>query len=614
MGIVNKRDPDPTWGETANHAASEAGEFAKEAANQVGELAKTGANAATDVAREVWEQSKAEVADIKDQAKVAWDEAKQALDPAEIKKYSTTVVNDVKKEAISSYEDLKKETEQTYDEFKTAVKDGIKQVKEQTNQLKKQAQQSIKDIKKTINNFNGKASAKKISNGFSKFIKEDLADILGIKDNNTGEPLVRQIANSLIDMGKDALWSAFEKNFEAAPAKEPIRWATPTHKMFVEIDGLKLYDKSGCIIHYQEIADFISNDFTLRVLDVEVPYSVVQKVLHAKKVSKGDMNYLYEINLACLPVTYDTFPDVPIETGVFYGLLKTNDAARHIVESTSKTNQNVKENDVEKKFKFTFFLYKEDEIDFQASSLINYMLKDPTPSELILKAFTDANPGFKILMSKIENDNPMGPLLIPHFSFTQVLELINKEVGLYKQGYMTFMESGIFYLLNKDNPENINVNFSKFQTKLWLFIDRHKDGVSYPSFIQKKNPMVFEASVSAKDVKIELQNTSIKTENVVYVGPDGSRYEHNSDMGRTTTVRRKLTNVNPLVQDPNLVMEVISFTLDGFPVRKLTPLSTVHIVDSSGQPRVYRFMYKGIEIHSHQKTTTILKAFRLVSK
>ena len=77
---------------------------------------------------------------------------------------------------------------------------------------------------------------------------------------------------------------------------------------------------------------------------------------------------------------------------------------------------------------------------------------------------------------------------------------------------------------------------------------------------------------------------------------------------------RKITAVNPLKKDNTMAMEVISFSVQGFPIRKITPLTTVIMTDSSGQPRTYRVSYKEIAIESHAGSSVFIKAFRRIKK
>ena len=60
--------------------------------------------------------------------------------------------------------------------------------------------------------------------------------------------------------------------------------------------------------------------------------------------------------------------------------------------------------------------------------MINYVLDNPKPMEIISRSYELANPKGKILISQLENDVDMGKIVIPHMSFLDLVKFIDKEI------------------------------------------------------------------------------------------------------------------------------------------------------------------------------------------
>ena len=523
------------------------------------------------------------------------------------------IITDVKSSIKAEKEALEKAAVDSYENYKKQFNDGVKNLKNEAERIKdnwkkeaENAKDSLMKVKKDLESLDWKKLGESVQNGFVKFVKTNLKDTLDIDVDNTGVPIVRQIYNAA---GK-AIINAINKNFPAPPAKH---WAVPTHGLFAQIGDVNMYDKTGCILEYTEICDYINNMFPVRMLVVEAPINVVQKILSSKKKEINGQKYAYDMLLSCRPLTDDVFPQIPIFCGNFVAILKDNDNIVNISEVISK-NTNLQQNDLisAQKVKLTFYITTEKEIEFQASPMINYVLDNPKPMEIISRSYELANPKGKILISQLENDVDMGKIVIPHMSFLDLVKFIDKEIGLYNTKYMEFYENGLYYLLNTNNIDKIGVSCPPKESKIELFINRHKDGRSYPKFIQyrKADNNTYQVSVDVSEVSVEIQNDSVWNDNTLFIKPQGYRNYYNNPMSHHTHTIRKITGAAPLKKDNTKAVEIITFDMIGFPINNVSPLSRVFTLDSSDKARIYRVCYKEIVISSHTSTKTRIKAFR----
>lgn len=530
-----------------------------------------------------------------------------------IPKVTSNILTDVKSQIESEKENLNRIAKDTYENYKNQYNEGVKKIQNDYNKAKENwkkeadnAKESLLKIKKDLSELDWKKLGENVQNGFVKFVKTNLKDTLDIDVDNTGVPVVRQI----FDKVKGALVNAINKNF---PKPVDKYWATPVHGLFAQIGEINIYDKTGCILEYTEICDYIENMFPVRMLTAEVPITIAQKILSSKKKEINGQKYAYDMGLSCRVLTDDVFPQIPIQVGNYVAILKDNDNIAHINEILKK-NTNLQQNDLisSQKVNMVFYLYKENELEFQASPMINYVLDNPKPLEIITKSYELAHPKGKILMSQLENDVDMGKIVIPHMSFLDLIKFLDSEVGLFKTKYMEFYENGIYHLLNTDDIDNINVSMPKMESSIELFISRMKDGRIYPNFIQfrKSDNNTYQASVSVDNVKIETQNSSVWNDNTLFIKPQGYRHYYNNPMSRHTNTIRKITGVAPLKKDNTKAIETITFDLIGFPIHLITPLSRVYALDSADKLRKYRVCYKEIVISSHNITKTRIKAFR----
>lgn len=547
-----------------------------------------------------------------------WDETRNNINAAwkDIPKQTNNFICDVKGQINREVENKKKMIENTYNDYRKQYDEGIKKAKQEWKKSKEKwkdeydnAKKSLESVKKAFENGDWKQIGNKLTNGFVGFMKQDLKDTLNIDIDNKGVPIVRQIANAAIGIVKNA----FEKNW-GGYKKQNVYWATGMHGLMAIIGKNTMYDKTGCILTYTEIDDYISNMFPIRMLEIEVPVTSVTKIIKSKKREINGQKYAYDMILSCRVATDDVFPQIPINVGKYIAILKDNDNIININDEI-KTDSNIKQNDLisAQKVKLIFYLYTEQELQFQVSPMINYVLDNPKPLEIIMKSFELTNPNIKILYSELENDVDMGKIVIPHMSFTDLIKFLDDEVGLYNTNYTEFYENGVYMLLNTNNPDKINVAYKPFQSKIELFIDRHKSAFTYPRYILKKEN-TYQASCDINDVKIEVRNDFTYNDSTLYIRPEGYRNYYDNPMSRKTNVVRKLTNVSTLKKDNTKQIETLTFDLNGFPINNITPLTNVFILDAAGNMRVYRVCYKEIVVNAFESTKTRIKAFRRVEK
>lgn len=436
-----------------------------------------------------------------------------------------------------------------------------------------------------------------IFDGFSKFMKENMSDTLKTYGSDILKSL--SIGNILNDI--------------AGNKKSSIPYeALGTHRVTVDINGIKLFHRMGAVSSYSEICDYENSMFPIRVLTCHIPIYLAQKIIKSRKKDINGVGYIFDIGLLALPVTSDIFQKQPIEGGHFVGILKNNESLYDIKDEV-KIDDSTKYI-TDKKMKLVWYLYRQDELDFQTGDKINFMLTNPKPSEIIMKSYEAIHPKGKLLMSVLENDVNMGQYLIPHLSFNDVVKRLELEVGLYKTSYMMFYENRILMILNTDNYDNINAKIKGMSNVIELFINRRPDMNKVPYFVQQRSKDVIRYGVQVGDVEIEVKNSSAFNDGYVYITPSGKRYDHINPLGRDTHTVKKVTEVKPLRKSNNNAYEYITFKVDGGSIVGVSPLTIINTVDASGNLRTYRVCRKEIHVTDINSTVMSITGFRQIIK
>lgn len=377
------------------------------------------------------------------------------------------------------------------------------------------------------------------------------------------------------------------------------------HILNVDIGGIQFTQASGCKIKYKELNDYKNLDFPIRSLEMSIPVGLAVKLNRLKGEVIPNFPKALATYVQVIPAIKDKFQEKPIESGSYIGILQDNEIKVKVEDAlNSKKHTSAGTTTIKMQ------LYKSGEIHYQSKSGINFNMPNPTPSQIIQYAFKRSFTNYKLCMSKIENDKPLGRFIVPFSGFTDLIKHIDDEVNLYSTKYYTCVDGDTFYLLNSDN--NPNVNNPKLTTNLSVLVVREGSNKVYPGIIAKLGKTDYKITIGSDHVQTKVQSSSSYRSNKIYVTPSGKYIKQTFPMSRNQDVVFKNTETIPGKKLDNTVYEDITIKCKGLPIQKFSPISNIITTDSNGNMRVYRFIYKEITMESGGETDVIIKGTRLI--
>lgn len=381
------------------------------------------------------------------------------------------------------------------------------------------------------------------------------------------------------------------------------------YTMTVDINGFKYNHENGTRISYQEVGDYWNNSYPVRILQIEVPFTDVQSIVHSEKKLVNNRE-MYDINVMVNPLDGSGFQNKPFVDGMFKAILRDGDFDDSFDDALDgETGGRMASRELgTMQVPMTFYLYKPEELKYSQKE-INFVMNNPTLSQAWLTGFSAANPGMKVVASKFDHNPGMGMMVIPPTGYPDYLEYLEDEVGFFKTGYMDYIEHGIYFFLNKDN--NFNCSCPNLEYKVTLTVGRSvTDRVD--QYIRKLDEHNYELTVGAKDMKITVSNGKSFGKKIKYVTPSGRANMTDRGLSRNCDVVYKTTDVPHIVQLENPIYEFIEINLNNNSVNFITPLTRFAMQDSTGRPRIYRVCGKQTMIQAGQYSSTKLKGFRLL--
>lgn len=396
---------------------------------------------------------------------------------------------------------------------------------------------------------------------------------------------------------------------ETNVTRTPNPQSTNKTEIKLDINGIKFDSKiNGTSIKYTEICDYWNRDFPIRVLEIACPVELTFRILNMK-VEECNGKPMYDINILSKPIMDRGVQIKTLNDGKFKAVLRQNDNENDFKDAFDARSRLYEHEQGGIKTELTFFLYREEELRFNMGGNINFITPNSTLSSLYLLGFTKGNPGLKTCVSKFDHNPSTGLFVVPPASFTDYVDLLDKEFGYFKTERMSFVEHNIFFLLNRDN--DIRVSYPKLEYKLNILIPKSpKDRVD--RFVKRLDERNFEISVEKNAVKIYRDSKSNFSNSIKYSYPNGKSELQDLGVGRNFDTVIKLTNVKPVDKLKNSEYEICELELQDSGLNFLTPLSTFSVMDAMGRRRIYRVCYKESRILSGVSNTMKLKGFRLL--
>lgn len=385
--------------------------------------------------------------------------------------------------------------------------------------------------------------------------------------------------------------------------------AVNRYTMTVDINGFKYSHETGVKMSYQEIADYWSNKYPVRILTIDVPFVDIQGIVHSKKTVVNNRE-MYDINIMVKPLDNASFQNKPFVDGMFKAILRDGDFDNDFTDSINAEDGGrmaSREQGV-MMVPMVFYLYKMEELKYSQVE-INLVINNPTLSQAWLSGFSLANPNLKTVVSKFDHNPNMGILVIPPTGYPDYLSYLEDEVGFYDTDYMDFVEHGVYFLLNKKNK--VNCSAPDLEYKLVFTVGRSVvDRVD--QYVRKLDEKNYELSVGAKDMKITISNNKSFGQSIKYIPPSGAGNLSDRGLSRNYDVVYKTTEIPHIKRLENPIYEFIEINMNNNSVNFITPLTVFTIQDSTGRPRIYRVCGKYTTIQAGQYSSTKIKGFRLL--
>lgn len=392
---------------------------------------------------------------------------------------------------------------------------------------------------------------------------------------------------------------------------EQKKQATNKTSIKIDINGVKLSTEEKSVrIRFREISDYWNRDFPVRILEVDAPLTETFKLLNMKCNSYNGRR-MYDINVLSLPTQTTGSQFKTMGDGQYKAVMRDNDSSNLFSEVYDMESRVYEREQGEMRNKLIFYLYRENELRFNMDGAINFVSENPSLSNLCLMGVTLSNPKSLICMSRLDHNPSTGMFIMSPINFTDYIDLLDKEFGLYKTKYMSFVEHNIYFLLNRDN--NINLMNKDLSYSITFDVARGADSQTV-RYLRKLDDKNYQISVEASRVKIYRDSNVTFTNSLKYIYPNGTCDLDDIGLSRNYDTIIKLTNVTPIRRLKSPEYEICEVELIDVSLNFLTPVSTFSITDAMGKRRMYRICYKETDIVSNYSNRLKIKGFRLIEE
>lgn len=383
-----------------------------------------------------------------------------------------------------------------------------------------------------------------------------------------------------------------------------------TYEIYTEISTLSFSSPTSRIT-YHEYHDYLKNNFPIRRLTISMTATKLITLRNSTKIEVNGFGEMYNITLNVKPIG-DGSQHKPFSDGTFYGQLQDNNATLRL-DDGNDTDSALLAGTVKNETTVTFILYREDELTFSTSNDLNTVYTNPTLSQVFINSLVRTNPDLKCVISDFEHDPSIGTFVVSPMCFTDVVKLLEREVGFYDTNYLMYIEDSILYFLNTSNV--INCENDKLETSLIIYSDTGDGSKDQKkSGILKNSETSYSLSIPEVNKRIEKVNNDTFKNTICYITPSGNRFVHENALSRNIVTVNKQTEVEPIRKQNNINYEKMTVTIPNNAIAILTPMSRIATYNDLKQVVVYRLYKKEIEVTSKSSATMLLEGMRILDK
>lgn len=232
---------------------------------------------------------------------------------------------------------------------------------------------------------------------------------------------------------------------------------------------------------------------------------------------------------------------------------------------------------------------------------------------MFINSFVRTNPDLKCIISDFEHDPSIGTFVVSPMCFTDVVKLLEREVGFYETNYLMYIEDGVMYFLNTSNL--LNCENDKLETSLIIYSDTGDASNSQKKIgILKNSETSYSVSIPEVNKRVEKVNNDTFKNTICYITPTGKRFVHENGLSRNMVTINKQTEVEPIKKDPNIQYEKVSISIDNNAISILTPMSKIATYNDLNALVIYRLYKKEISVVSSANATMYLEGMRILDK
>lgn len=313
------------------------------------------------------------------------------------------------------------------------------------------------------------------------------------------------------------------------------------HYVLVEIDKQKF--NPTAFKHYWELHDFIDTNTPTRVITMrftmrEAKQLNLEKGIHDISIQRR-YGYPYTQNAYRFHMDggahfkyYDEIVDFKAKAKIVGGLPTQKEIDAAVDAGNGAETQYV---EVE------FTVVPSELYDNNSGKTFNEIPKEAKLSSLITAAFNQCFEGGTLALTPLKNDVQLDNFPITPQTFPQLLENLHKNFRIYDGGPNIFVDRGIFYVINKTGPNDLNM-----EDVDWLYkFDIKPKNTLYDMMqttIVASQKMV---SMSLYDADIIFPNDYSESD------PTISRWNKGSIMGIRQSIAAHSMSLNSKVEDVN---------------------------------------------------------------
>lgn len=385
----------------------------------------------------------------------------------------------------------------------------------------------------------------------------------------------------------------------------------PVNKYTIDVDiqGLLFNDTTGSRIVYHEISDYLGSNFPARTLTISAHPAQLAKLLLLEKKDVNGFGQLYNLKLFVSPLSDEGMLNKAFDDGEFKALLINNESNFDTSSALDEESRVYEMNSLEPRTNITFYLFRDYELQFSTSNKTNFLYPNPTISDVFINSLMMSNPGLTCIISKFDHDPQLGNFLVRDMSFTDLIDVLEDEVGFYVTDYICFLEFKNLFFLNRSN--DIKCQNKVLDNNLHIGVGRINE-TKTDRLITKMDETNFASTVGSQDIKIIKDSKSSIRKSYSYITPSGKKIDFTNSLSRNITTIRKITEAMPIQKTPNIQYEMIDVKIQDNSVNFLNPLTKIHYTDSNSVKRIFRMGKKEINVVSSQSSYIRLTGFRVL--